>query len=275
MRRRRLVDAARDRLEIVDREGPRIEVAVPADDVERVVVDDVRLVAAAHAHLHRELALLAHRPQLRRRMDVAVVVRRPLDDHPVLVAVAARDLDQPRRLEDEIALRALGPEAVRRAARDDDVVALLVGDVAERRLERARPLVDEDHLVALAVAEEVLHRRRRPAERDLHVAVPHQQSAARDLVARGLDAGRLEVPVRVLVGQPLLALDRLEAGEVHHPARRVKVVQDRLVAGEPLEPHHLLGEERAVVAKLDVALPRNVAETLVEGHGGRIIRAPS
>jgi hypothetical protein len=37
------------------------------------------------------------------------------------------------------------------------------------------------------------------------------------------------------------------------------VVEDRLVPGEALEPHHLLGEERAVVAELDVALARNVA----------------
>src|SRR5581483_5279368 len=67
VRGRRLVDAAGDRLEVVDRERPWKEVAVPADDVERVVVDDVRLVAAAHANLHRELAALADGVQLGRR----------------------------------------------------------------------------------------------------------------------------------------------------------------------------------------------------------------
>ena len=106
VRGRRLVDPAGDRLEVVDRERPREEVAVPAHDVERVVVDDVGLVAAADPHLHRELAALADRVQLRRRVDVAVVVRRALDDLPVLVAVAARDLDQPRRLEHEVAAAA-------------------------------------------------------------------------------------------------------------------------------------------------------------------------
>ena len=119
VRRRRLVDPAGDRLEVVDRERPREEVAVPADDVERVVVDDVGLVAAADAHLDRELAALADRVQLGRRMDVAVVVRRALDDLPVLVAVAARDLDQARRLEHEVALRRLpaGSGTSSRAAR--------------------------------------------------------------------------------------------------------------------------------------------------------------
>ena len=48
------------------------------------------------------------------------------------------------------------------------------------------------------------------------------------------------------------------------------MVEDRLVPGEALEAHDLLGEERAVVAKLNVPLAREVAEALVEGHGDRI-----
>jgi len=54
VRRRRHVDAAGDRLEVVDRERPRIDVSVPADHVERVVVEDVRLVAVPDAHLDDE-----------------------------------------------------------------------------------------------------------------------------------------------------------------------------------------------------------------------------
>ena len=77
-----------------------IEVAVPPDDVERVVVEQVGLVAVADAHLDRELAALPVRVQLRGRMDVPVVVRSAFDDLPVLVAVAARDLDQAGSLED-------------------------------------------------------------------------------------------------------------------------------------------------------------------------------
>src|SRR6478672_4774547 len=116
VRGRRLMDASGDRLEVVDRERPRIEIAVPADDVERVIVEHVGLISAAHAHLHRELALLTDRPQLRRRMDVTVVVRRTFDDLAVLVAVAPRNLDQPGRLEDEIALWSVWLEAIRGAA---------------------------------------------------------------------------------------------------------------------------------------------------------------
>ena len=103
--RRRLVDPARDRLEVVDGEGPGIEEAVPTHDVEWVVVDDVVLVAAANAHLHEELAPLPARVQVGRRVDVAVIVRRPLQDLAVLVAVAARNLDEPGGLEYQVALR--------------------------------------------------------------------------------------------------------------------------------------------------------------------------
>ena len=74
--------------------------------------------------------------------------------------------------------------------------------------------MDEDHLVALAVAEEVVHLLVRPAERDLDVLVPHQQAPAGDRVALGLESHRREVPVRVAVGHPLVALDRLEVAEL-------------------------------------------------------------
>ena len=104
VRGRRLVDSPRDRLEVVDRERPRVEVAVPADDVERVIVDDVGLVPVADAHLDRVLAAIAVGVQRRGRMDVAVVVRRALEDLAVLVPVPLRDLDQARGLEDEVAL---------------------------------------------------------------------------------------------------------------------------------------------------------------------------
>jgi len=143
-------------------------------------------------------------------MDVAVVIRRALEHLPVLVAVALRDLDQARCLEDEVALLALRLEPVGGAARDDDVVAVLVRNVAEDRLECAGAFVHEHDLVALAVAEEVVHLLLRARERDLDVVIPHQQAAAGDLVALCVDVVRLEVAVCVRVRNPLVALDLLE-----------------------------------------------------------------
>ena len=130
--------------------------------------------------------------------------------------------------------------------------------------------MDEDHLVALAVAVEEIHRLGGARERDLDVRVPHQQAPPGDRVASFVDAVGLEVPVRVGVRDPLVALDRLEVPELTNAAGRLKVVEDRLVPGEPLEPHHLLGQERPVVAELDVPLARNVAEALVHRHGAKL-----
>ena len=74
-------------------ESPRVDVAVPADDVERVVVEEVRLVAVADPHLDPELAGVSVGLQVG-RVDVAVVEGRVLQQLPVLVAIAPRDLDQ-------------------------------------------------------------------------------------------------------------------------------------------------------------------------------------
>jgi hypothetical protein len=53
----------------------------------------------------------------------------------------------------------------------------------------------------------------------------------------------------------------------------VEVVEDRLVPGESLEAHDLLGEERAVLPELDVTLAGHAAEALIGRHGDRISAA--
>jgi hypothetical protein len=50
----------------------------------------------------------------------------------------------------------------------------------------------------------------------------------------------------------------------------VEVIEDRLVADEPLQTHDLFGQQGAVLAELDVALALDAAETLIGGHGARI-----
>src|SRR5579862_2975049 len=188
----------------------------------------------------------------------------------MLIPVALEDRDQPRGFEDEIPLVTLGDEAVRRAARDHHVVARLVREVAEDRLDRPRALVHEYDLVALPVPEEVVHRLARAAQRDLDVVVPHEEPPSVDRVARRRAFPRAEVAMCMRIGHPLLAHDRLELAELDHAARRLEVVEDRLEPREALEPHHLFGEKCPVVAEHDVSLPRKFAETLIERHAWRI-----
>ena len=189
-----------------------------------------------------------------------------LEQLAVAVAVAVRRLDLARRVEGQPALRAVEAEAVGRPARDHDVVVLAVGQRAEDRLHDALALVDEDDLVALAVAVEVVRLGLRDADPDLDVGVVLQHAAAEHAVAHRLEAHRVGEPVHVGVGHPLLDLDRLEVADLLDAAGRPQVVEDRLVAGEALEAEDLLDQQRrrAVgrlrrrVAELDVALLRDL-----------------
>src|SRR5581483_6445825 len=119
-------------------------------------------------------------------------------------------------------------------------------------------------------SEEVVHRVGGAANRDLDVVVPHQELTAADGVACRRHVPGAEVSMRMGVRHPLVADDRLELAALDHSARRLEVVEDRLEAGEALEAHHLLRQERPVVPGDDVALPGQLAETLVERHEWRI-----
>src|SRR5262245_43636170 len=172
-----------------------------------------------------------------------------------------------------MALLILRREAVGGSARDDDVVALPVRKVAEDRLQRAAALVHEDDLVALAVSVEEIHRLGRPAERDLDVVVPHEQTTPADRIAFRIDLVSAQVTVSVAVRHPPLARDRLAGRDRLNTAGGMQVVQDRLVPGEALEPHDLLGQKRPVLSELDVALAREAAEVEVGRHGSTGCRA--
>jgi hypothetical protein len=143
--------------------------------------------------------------ELARRVEVALAERRVLEQLAVPVAVAVGRLDLAGREERQPGLRAaVEVEAVRRAARDDDVVELPEGQRAERRLQGARALLDVEDLVALARAEDALLLLGRLADAQLDVAVVHQDLAAGDGVALGLDRPGVGEPVHVRVGHPLL-----------------------------------------------------------------------
>ena len=82
-------------------------------------------------------------------------------------------------------------------------------------------------------------------------------------VAAGLDRRRIREAVDVRVGHPLLADERAELADPVQPARRVQVVEDRLVAAEALVAEDLLDEQPAIAVlaapDLRVALGRNLS----------------
>ncbi len=132
--RRWLVDAPGDRLEVVDGEGVRVQAAVPADHVERVVEVGVAGQSGAVADQHVHLAL-GDQQRFGGGAQVALAVRRVLEELPVVGQVATRRADVPLGLGDQGADRfgAGGHPAVRGRRRDHHVVA------ACRRRARRRP----------------------------------------------------------------------------------------------------------------------------------------
>jgi hypothetical protein len=120
-----------DRLEVVDVEAHGIEVAVPADDVERMVVEHDLVDAVVLLHQDGEIAHLVVGAQLQRTPDVALRVRRALDQLAELVAVALGPAHVAAALEDHESFGCSVPksklEAVHDAAVDHDVVAFADG----------------------------------------------------------------------------------------------------------------------------------------------------
>ena len=180
-------------------------------------------------------------------MEVALRERGVLEQLAVAVAVAVRRLDLARRVEAHpVLLDALGGlPAVRRAARDDDVVLLAVRDRAEHRPDETRAAVHVDDLVALAVSIEAVHRLGRLADRDLDVAVPH----SRRRPSTGSPPGSIGA---VFASRWTWASGTHSSRTIGRkpPTRssaagRVQVVEDRLVAAEALVAEDLLDEQPA------------------------------
>lgn len=75
--RRRLVDQAGDRLEVVGVEGVGIDQAVPADHIERVVGHCVAGHPLAVLDQHGHVLIFVDDIDLARTVEVALIVRRP------------------------------------------------------------------------------------------------------------------------------------------------------------------------------------------------------
>ncbi len=139
MSRRRLMEPARLRLEVGDVERPGIDEAIPADDVERVIVEDIGLVASPHPDRHPILTRLIMSLQLHRAMHITVVVGSMLEKVAVFVPISPGRLDLSGADEYQQPMLTFADEAISAAPRDDDVIALAIGQVAEDRLDAPDP----------------------------------------------------------------------------------------------------------------------------------------
>src|SRR6266550_8101652 len=158
MNRWRLMHSAYDRLEIVNVECPRVEIPIPADDIEWVMVENELIEAVVLLHEQAKITHLVVRLELDRSPDVALRIGRAFLQLPELVAISFGPTHVSAALHDEelwlIPLH-VELEAMQNAAMDDEVVSLPKWEIAEHGLQRAGALGDVHDLVSLRVAIEV------------------------------------------------------------------------------------------------------------------------
>ena len=140
--------------------------------------------------------------------------------------------------------------------------------------------MDEDDLVALAVAVEVVGLALGDAHADLDVGVVLQHPPAEHACPRTAPGPCVCVSRCTWVsGTHSSSSILLELADVLHAAGREQVVEDRLVAGEALEAHDLLDEQvlGLLIAELHVPLGRDAAQATRSASVaplGRVHHAP-
>src|SRR6267378_1351489 len=248
MYRRRLMNAADDRLKIVDVERPRIEVSIPADDIERMMIEHDLVDAVVLLHQNRKISHLVHGLDKRRTPDVALGVRSAFDELPELVPIAFRPAHVSSALEcHELGLLGVEVETipVKNAAMDDEIVALTEGQRAISAFQHARAFAHVNQLVGLRVTVKVrivlvglaVEHRDVLIEQKRH---PIERRATTFLRARGEEV----TVVQRLIGVGLVF--RL----AHSPHRlysrwRMNVIEKRRSPGETFVSDQLFGVDPA------------------------------
>ena len=274
MDRRRLVDASGDGLEVADVEAERPQVAVPADQVERVVPVVVGRDSVGGSDLDDEVALVVVRRRPRRghagraasreraraagrsRCDTAWAARSPT---ALRGTGCVGRIQRPGRAATWFRSAARGNRPARSGA-------------ARRSCRRRPSLVDEQHLVRDAVAVEgaLRHRLRRADDTEHDVMVEVERDATGDHVAGRFDRARLRqsMPVQAVIGR--LESDAATGLDAVRARRRRQVVEQGAATREAFDPEQLLGVERAIRrSMLRVALARDgAALDVVHGATG-------
>ena len=272
--------------EVVHVEAVGVVAAVPAHDVEGVVVVGVAVDGVARLDADLVCAFLVEGHRELGEAEVALAIWGVLEELAGFLGDVARRREDVRAVggleADEFAkghfvlCELLGPvrvgelvefHAVDDALGDDDVVLGAERELAEHGLDRAGADVDEDALVALAVLEVVAHLLFGDAGGHLNVGVAEEHDAARDGVAFGLHRRRLEMTHAHGVDFDVLGLGGVHRLPSRNLCRGMDVVERAGRADETFSAEDFFGVERAVrPAELGVALPGEFAQLGVVRH---------
>src|SRR3569623_573362 len=259
---RRQVHARHPRLEREDRERPRIHAAVPADDVERRVLDREAVPAAFATHDQLADAFVVRRAQLR-ALEVALAVRRIHAELADLVAPLLQNVEAAVQRHPEPVLVTAGNEAVQHTARHEDVIALRELHVTDERAQRAAALVDVDELVGGAGGDvdRILGGRKRDAGDQIRVVDERRaRSDLRTAARRQLAGDVVPLRERALGGLRRCGPAVLRVRDALQ-VRTALVIEDRVRAVEAVAREALLVSQlTAFAAQLHMVLLRDVAD---------------
>src|SRR3954468_4211182 len=153
------MNSSHDWLEVVDVEGPWIEVAVPSNDIERMVIEHDLVDSIVLLYEDREVTHLVNRLDESRTSNVALRVWCSFDQLAKLIPIALRPAHVSPALEDHklgLILRAqVKPISMEDSSMDYEIVSFVERKRTVSALEHAGALAHVDELVCLRVPIEV------------------------------------------------------------------------------------------------------------------------
>ncbi len=87
------MESAGNWLEVVDVEDPGIEITIPADHIERMVIQCMAADHVAHLHAHLEITPIGEGFQLHRNADIALCVGRVFQELANVIDISTRRLN--------------------------------------------------------------------------------------------------------------------------------------------------------------------------------------
>src|SRR5438552_7364164 len=278
MDRRRLMHGAGNRLEILRVKSEWINVAIPADDVERVMRHRHAGPARTILYQNFRVLFLVDRVELGRRMKITLGIRGAHFDLTLLVQIPFRNTHRPGGFKNQVIffLHFIRHEPVSDAARDDNVIFGAVALLSEYGLERAAAFEDKDNFVGAAVLIilELAVRFLRPRSPRGHVLIKQNRNPSGVDIAAARNLRRLQMmmPERA-VGDflELLAFQKFDAANA---GRRPQMIHDRVGFVESFRRNDVLvgdafvlvSRRRAVAMEPDMMFPRHLAQFMVVRH---------
>jgi hypothetical protein len=171
-----------NRLKVINAERKWKIESVPTDNIKRVIVVAIARNQVAFLDTHLEFALLIFGDKRLWRTNIALAIWAMLQELSELVAVSLRRLNRRMGFNDEEARRFFEHKAMRNAARNHNIIALLERHFAEFAFQCATSLVNKDDFIGGTVAVVVSHLVGRQGDIERGISIEQNRNARREII---------------------------------------------------------------------------------------------